>query len=242
MGGGVIGVETGVIKALRNLKRLVDMQANDASVMSLDERAEIQRQGKVAIDLTEQMLDCLPQGFELAAIFASEYARRRESDGLTPAVKSLGIASKRVEQLMDGCKSLTLSSNISAVETASSLMGEVLQKFGDNGIAVLAITRGDVLSPSNHGATVSASYPNGSRLDISLRQSSTELDDGIEPGLWLVEGGALLSNDPRADNPCIDEIIGRELTPATPLIIEHHLRKLISACLGANVRLLAIQR
>lgn len=228
---------SGVIRALHQLRQSSGLDADSA------------RQVDAGISLLEELLESLPYAHDLAACIAHEYTRARHAEGMTPRTHKLKRAYMNVERVLDACQSFSISTHIEAVDDATRILSAVMARI-DHG--QLALTRGDVVSAWNHGATIRAVYRNNTSLEVTLRRAHALMDDngdvGCPEGHWLLEGGAwsrdlqLGGNAPLTGElyPDIYEPLGPELPPNIERIIEDQVRAYMRACAGDVVQIGAV--
>lgn len=184
--------------------------------------------GAQATTMLSDLLGLLPSGHEMELIFSAVYAKRLEAEGMSPEVMRIRDASKRVKEVLNACRSYSLSSDTTSVDDAASVLGKLVAA---NPAMPASVTPGDFMSSNFNGAMLSASYQNGSRWELSLRRSHPEYEDMPE-GVWLLEGGGLMAS---GATPCIEIQLGDTLPVNVAEIVSDQM-KYLHRCSGASLR------
>lgn len=217
---------SGVLRALLGVVDALE------SIEGKNDRTEHYR---AAVGHVASLLRILPPGHELASALASEHARLRQVEGNTARVERLREAYREIEERLDACFSLSLSEEPRAVDTAESILNQVVSQIGD---PTLVVRRGDVMGMSYLGATVLATYPNGMKLELDLRKAHQTIDvDCYVPGYWVVEGAVSSLADESIMKCQVEESIGSMLPRGIDTRIKAHLRALIAGCASSVVTL-----
>lgn len=216
---------SGVIRSLLGLAEAVESSEGNK------ERTE---QFRTALGHVDRLLQILPPGHELAAALSAEHARLRAVEGNTPRVERLRVAYTNIEKRLEACLALSMSEDSAAVDAAESIMNALVDEEGN---PALMVCRGDAQSMIHLGATILAIFPNGMKLELTLRKAHPKLDEGIhEAGYWVIEGGVFASDGSmrRVD---IEESIGVFLPRGIETRLKAHLRHLIARCASSVVTL-----
>lgn len=215
------GREYGVIRALHALHKIAGEQPVSATDLRLIERSE------QAITMIATLIDLLPPSYDLAAIMARAYARRRAEEGLTPGNRALRDAAHYIESALADCKQFSISTDTAAVEEAADVLATAAMHSPQAGII-----RGDHISTNFQGAMLSRVHRNGNTWELSLRKAHPEFDVDTTMGTWLLEGGSKCTRtliEVRFDTPMLPSNI--------QAVVDKHVAQLDAQC-GARVHVL----
>lgn len=222
MEGGPVRSKYGAIRALQQMRRHANPNV-DTSV-----RYRSLERGAQATTMLSDLLGLLPSGHEMEVIFGAVYAKRLEAEGMSPEVMRLRDAAKKVKDVLNACRSYSLSSDATSVDEAARILTDIAAA---NPAVPAGVTPGDFMSSNFNGAMLAATYPNGSRWELSLRRSHPEYEDMPE-GVWLLEGGGLMAS---GATPCIEIQLG-DVLPTNAAEIVSEQMKFLHRCSGASLR------
>lgn len=206
----------------------------------VEEGSREAQQVEVALGLVRELLATLPSSHVVAAAFMREYSCVMELEGRCERADRLRYAAMNIERIMDSCSALSMSSDSHSVQTAMLFLDMVRSQTDDESRYML--TRGDVINVHHQGAMLSAQFPNGMRLELSLRRAHATMDDHHPEGHWVLEGGVWSGADPGVDMnyPDVDLCFGTKLPPDADMLVIHTLQKFTRACAASLVVLKAV--
>ena len=121
------------------------------------------------------------------------------------------------------------------MDEACEVLGGVLDRVNHSH---LELTRGDLVCADLHGGVIAAAYPNGMRLELTLRRSHPTHDREVDSGIWKLDGGAW-----QADGTGAADSFMTLAPDATPQklgeLAEQLLRSLVRTCHNSVVAVLA---
>lgn len=216
---------SGVIRALLGLA---------ADVESSEGKCDRTENFRAALGHVAALLRVLPPSHELASALAAEHARLRQAEGSTPRVERLRGAYTQIEGVLEACFALSLSHDSRAVDTAAAILNDLVAQDGD---PAHVVRRGDVMAMDFLGASILASYPNGMKLELTLRKAHPDKDGDIhQPGYWIMEGG-VFSVDGTTRRSYFEESFGPQLPRGIETRLKAHLRTLVAGCASSVVTL-----
>lgn len=200
----------------------------------VEEGSREAQQVEVALGLVRELLSTLPSGHELAAALVREYSSVVELEGRTERAERLRYCYLNIERVLDSCNALTMSSDPHSVQSATRFLDIARSHLDDK--ARYMLTRGDVINVHHQGAMLSAEFPNGMRMELSLRRSHPTMDTEHPEGHWVLEGGVWSGADPSSDvsYPDVDLCFGPVLPYDADMLVLHTLQKFTRAC-AANL-------
>lgn len=214
------GHQAGVLRTLRRTRQRVELVSTAHELSEFD----------AAVGALASVLDAMPRGTDLANAIGHEHAHAKFAEGNTPRVQKLAHAREAIEPALNACLSMTASLDADAVHCAHAALLAAAERSGQ---PALTVVRGDAMSATHLGATAAAQFPNGRKLELSVRRAHPDHDTGVEAGTWLIEGGAWAGETEGLGSlPWVDHALNDEIDGDAVRVIDTHLATLITACAG----------